>query len=109
MTMKQTPITTSSVVLLTVEQLALCLHKSVASIRSDATRNPCSLPPICRLPGTKRLLWRAEDVELWLAEHVISQSLDDRAVKSVDMPRRGRPTKAEQLARQKSQNSNAKR
>lgn len=101
MTMKQTSITTSSVVLLTVEQLALCLHKSVASIRSDATRNPCSLPPICRLPGTKRLLW--------LAEHVISQGLDDRAVKSADMPRRGRPTKAEQLARQKSQNSNAKR
>lgn len=99
--MKQTSITTSSVVLLTVEQLALCLHKSVASIRSDATRNPCSLPPICRLPGTKRLLW--------LAEHVISQGLDDRAVKSADMPRRGRPTKAEQLARQKSQNSNAKR
>lgn len=98
---EKTSITTSSVVLLTVEQLALCLHKSVASIRSDATRNPCSLPPICRLPGTKRLLW--------LAEHVISQGLDDRAVKSADMPRRGRPTKAEQLARQKSQNSNAKR
>ena len=54
------------------EQLALCLHKSVASIRSDATCNPCSLPPLCRLPGTKRLLWRAEDVDLWLAEHVIS-------------------------------------
>lgn len=58
--------------LLTVEQLSEYLQKSVASIRSDATRNPQSLPPICRLPGTKRLLWRVEDVEQWLAEHVTS-------------------------------------
>ena len=42
--------------LLSVEQLSVCIHKSVASIRSDSTRNPQSLPPICRLPGTKRLL-----------------------------------------------------
>ena len=55
--------------LLTVDQLSACLQKSVASIRSDATRNPQALPPICRLPGTKRLLWRLEDVETWLAEH----------------------------------------
>lgn len=33
--------------LLTVEQLSEYLQKSVASIRSDATRNPQSLPPIC--------------------------------------------------------------
>ncbi len=38
--------------LLTVEQLSEYLQKSVASIRSYATRNPQSLPPICRLPGT---------------------------------------------------------
>ena len=48
--------------LLTVEQLAQYIHKSVNSIRSDACRNPQSLPPICRLPNTKRLLWRIEDV-----------------------------------------------
>jgi predicted DNA-binding transcriptional regulator AlpA len=56
--------------LLTVEVLATRIHKSVSSIRSDATRNPKSLPPICRLPGTKRLLWRESDVEQWLAQHV---------------------------------------
>lgn len=88
--------------LLTVDQLAECLHKSVASIRSDATRNPRSLPPICRLPGTKRLLWRVEDVERWLAEHVDgSVMLAPTAAAESLQKRRGRPTKAEQVARQR--------
>ena len=83
--------------LLTVEQLSKCLHKSVASIRSDATRNPQSLPPICRL------LWRLEDVEHWLAAHVEGLSRPAVSVCSDDpRPRRGRPTKAEQVARQRS-------
>ncbi|WP_259647372.1 DNA-binding protein [Burkholderia pseudomallei] len=90
--------------LLTVEQLSQYLHKSVASIRSDATRNPQSLPPICRLPSTKRLLWRLEDVESWLAAHVEGAARPVPLVSSVDpRPRRGRPTKAEQVARQRSQ------
>ena len=89
--------------LLTVDQLSQYLHKSVASIRSDATRNPQSLPPICRLPGTKRLLWRVEDVENWLAEHVEGVAPPQRPTVAFDdhKPRRGRPTKAEQLARQR--------
>lgn len=84
--------------LLTVEQLSEYLQKSVASIRSDATRNPQSLPPICRLPGTKRLLWRVEDVEQWLAEHVTSAS-DISPLVAPGPPKRGRPTKAEQVTR----------
>ena len=100
--MRQTPVATGATVLLTVDQLAKCLHKSVASIRSDATRNPQSLPPICRLPGTKRLLWRPEDVERWLAVHV-DGALPPQPSTTDDTyrPRRGRPTKAEQLARQR--------
>ena len=79
--------------LLTVDQLSQYLHKSVASIRSDATRNPQSLPPICRLPGTKRLLWRMEDVERWLAAHVEGMSIASAiAVPDQHRPRRGRPT-----------------
>lgn len=68
--------------LLTVELLSTRIHKSVTSIRSDATRNPRSLPPICRLPGTKRLLWREADVERWVAQHVtlsVDGAGDDRA------------------------------
>ncbi|WP_081601618.1 hypothetical protein [Thiobacillus denitrificans] len=91
--------------LLTVEQLSKYLHKSVASIRSDATRNPASLPPICRLPGTKRLLWRIEDVEGWIAQHIHGKSAALAALSASDnaRPKRGRPTKAEQVARQRQQ------
>jgi predicted DNA-binding transcriptional regulator AlpA len=78
--------------LLSVEQLAAFLHKSVASIRSDATRNPQSLPPICRLPGTKRLLWRAEDVDSWLQQYVVKPDFV-HAVAIVPR-KRGRPRKA---------------
>lgn len=88
--------------LLTVEQLAEYLRKSVASIRSDATRNPMSLPPICRLPGTKRLLWRQEDVDAWLARYVEANSeTSDLAAVATPSTRRGRPTKASQVAKQR--------
>jgi hypothetical protein len=56
--------------ILTVEQLGALIHKSPASIRSDASRKPEALPPICRLPGNKRLLWRREDVLAWVARFV---------------------------------------
>lgn len=87
--------------LLTVEQLAEYLRKSVASIRSDATRNPLSLPPICRLPGTKRLLWRREDVDAWLARYVEASPEASSFVAAAGNVRRGRPTKASQIAKQR--------
>lgn len=104
--MRQTPVATVATVLLTVDQLAQCLHKSVASIRSDSTRNPQSLPPICRLPGTKRLLWRIDDVERWLAQHVAGEH-GTPCLQEEAKPRRGRPTKAEQVARQRQRTSQA--
>ena len=102
--------------LLTAELLSARIQKSIASIRSDATRNPRSLPPICRLPGTKRLLWRESDVEEWVAQFVTTSGKASqvegigppRAVQAVESlsaspgkPRPGRPTKAEQIARLK--------
>ena len=102
--MKQTPLGANAAVLLTVDQLSQYLHKSVASIRSDATRNPHSLPPICRLPGTKRLLWRMEDLEQWLARHVAPTASSRELLSSDSQPKkRGRPTKAEQVAKQRLQ------
>lgn len=85
--------------LLTVEQLSQYIQKSVASIRCDATRKPQSLPPICRLPGTKRLLWRMEDVEQWLATHVAASTTTGNT--ESQRARRGRPTKVEQVARRR--------
>lgn len=86
--------------LLTVEILATRIHKSVSSVRSDATRNPKSLPPICRLPGTKRLLWREADVAHWIAQYVIFADDDLTNTGATDAPKqkRGRPTKRQQIA-----------
>lgn len=91
----------NSLELMDVAQMASLLRKTVASIRSDVSRNPMSLPPLCRLPGSRRLLWRAEDVNAWLAgcvEHVphVSQSVSILA--SNEPKRRGRPRKTEARA-----------
>lgn len=91
--------------LLTVELLASRIHKSVTSIRSDATRNPKSLPPICRLPGTKRLLWREADVVRWIASYVNFPDDTDKDVIAGPLsnaPKRspGRPTKRQQIQKQ---------
>lgn len=84
--------------LLSVEQLSQVLHKSVTSVRSDASRNPQALPPICRIPGNKRLLWRVEDVELWLFDHVRHQPYPTSAVPSPAIRKRGRPRNKEQAS-----------
>jgi hypothetical protein len=85
--------------LLSVEQLARLIHKSPASVRSDASRNARALPPLCRLPGSKRLLWRREDVISWIAQFVeCSPEQSVRPIEVVDTPRkRGRPRKTERL------------
>ena len=86
-------------VLLCVDELAEILHKSPSSIRSDASRNRTALPPICRLPGTKRLLFRAEDVYAWIAGHV---SREETALQAPDIepPKRsrGRPRKTDRMS-----------
>ena len=83
-------------VLLTVDQLARLLHKSPASIYSDVSRNLKALPPICRLPGTKRLFWRPEDVTAWMARFVEHSPIQEPRAVALDVPRRrGRPRKTE--------------
>lgn len=82
---------------LSVDQLAHVLHKSAASIRSDASRNPSALPPICRLPGNKRLLFRVEDVQSWMAKYVQRSPADLSPTPPVPAfqaaAKRGRPRK----------------
>ena len=53
--------------LLTVDDLAKLLRRSVSTVRSDVTRRPETLPPPVRVPGGRRVLWRAEDVQAWIA------------------------------------------
>ena len=81
--------------LITVEELAFALKKTVKSIRSDATRNPKCLPPRCRLPGNKRLLWRREDVKDWI-DNSVELEMEHRNLKEcveIVQKKRGRPPK----------------
>lgn len=87
--------------LLTVPDLAQILRKSIHSVRHDVNRNPSALPPLCLLPGTRRLLWRLEDVQAWISSHVASAATVPAAQLPAEQPKkkRGRPTKAEQALR----------
>lgn len=79
----------ATAVFLTVEDLAKRWHKSEHTIRSDASRAPGALPPICRLPGQKRLLWRVADVEAYESGYVVIPSCMPTAP-PISRPR-GRP------------------
>lgn len=82
--------------LLNVEHLAVILGRAVSSIRSDASRCPHSLPPLVRIPGARRLLWRKQDVEAWL-EGLVAQAAPPPPTATTGR-RRGRPRKiAKQL------------
>lgn len=100
--------------LITVEELAQFIRKSVASVYSDLHRNPASLPPIIRLPGSRRVLFDRSAVEAWIASHTTttlkaSTDSDSRMLpgnpplvqKGASRPR-GRPTKASVVAKRTS-------
>lgn len=86
--------------LLTTDDIARILRKSVHSVRHDLTRNSRSLPPRCAIPGANRNLWRLQDVQNWLASHVEHPPVEEKlSVSPSPSRRRGRPTKIEQTAR----------
>lgn len=99
----------SSQKLTTVEQLAQLIHKSPSTIRADLSRSPESLPPFVKLPGSVRVFF--VDVDDWLNQAIergLQQSqrrIEARTAMLAEREpsppprRRGRPTKAEQLAR----------
>ena len=81
--------------LYTIKQVSEIIHKAEQSIYNDLSRNPASLPPRVYLPNTRRVLFK--DVDLWL----LSQIQPQQAIDYIEQPKpkRGRPTKAEQLTR----------
>lgn len=91
----------AALVTLDIEALAKILWRSPASIRSDLCRNPQSLPPRLVLGG-KKPLWLPSAVLAWLESKVATPS-QPQAVLPEALPKRGRgrPAKAEQLARQR--------
>lgn len=82
--------------LLTVEQLSVKIHKAKASIYSDLIRNPQSLPPVLRIAGSRRVLFK--DVDAWL-ESLQQPTTHQSPAPTESTRKRGRPTKAEQLSR----------
>lgn len=85
--------------------LALILHCSVDTVVSNAHRAPGRLPPRIRTGG-RRLIWLTTDVMDWLEARRTGPA-PAAPVAPVAVPaaapsrRRGRPTKAEQLARRR--------
>ena len=51
---------------LTVSDLAALLGRSVATLKSDVSRRPETLPPRLVVPGTKAVMWLEADVQVWL-------------------------------------------
>lgn len=101
--MHTTPESASFPPVINVLQLAELIHKTPQSILADRSRAPHRLPPSCEPPGTKSPLWILEDVLEWL-RHYQRPAVPAPAVAAPVQPadtlrRRGRPTKAEQIAR----------
>lgn len=54
--------------LMTAEDLAVYLGRSVRTIRHDASRAPHRLPPRVRLPDSSLLRWQADVVHAWVQQ-----------------------------------------
>lgn len=79
-----------------LKQLAELLQKKPWTVAADRSRAPHRLPPACTPPDTKQPLWLLDDVIAWLAQHREPASQSPQAAAP---RRRGRPTKAEEIAR----------
>ena len=55
--------------LIDIKKLAAMLQRSPETIRKDILRNPCAVPPMLILPGTRLLRWREDDIATWLDGH----------------------------------------
>lgn len=80
----------------TYDGLSLLLGRSVPSLQADLCRKPNSLPPPCRIPGTRQPIWLLVDVLAWIASH-------REEARSPKKKKRGRPTKTEQITRRQAQ------
>jgi predicted DNA-binding transcriptional regulator AlpA len=86
--------------ILFVEQLSALIGKTPTTIRTCATNAKYQhlIPRPFKLPHSRRLCWYETDVLDWINSHRPTISSQPRRA-------RGRPTKAEQLARQQYERS----
>lgn len=52
-----------------VEELATILQRAVATVKTDVSRRPETLPPRLAIPGTRTPIWLLSDVLDWLERH----------------------------------------
>lgn len=77
--------------------LSVLVNRSIPSLQADMCRKPWTLPPACKIPGTKSPIWLLKDVLDWIAVHRV-QAVEPPAAEPATR-RRGRPTKVEQARR----------
>lgn len=97
----QVVIQTSYPPIIGIEELAQLLGKSPATIMADRVRAPERVPPSYTPPGGKAPRWLVSDVIAWLRGAASSPAPDDDGTTPATAPRRGRPTKAETIARRR--------
>ena len=96
---------------LTIKQLSIEINLAIKTIRSTMVRNPFALPPRLVIPGQKKLLWLRSDVEEFYMRQKRDHGSNPAFSTAIPIqqqeqsfpitgPKRGRPTKAQQLAKQ---------
>ena len=112
--------------LITLEELAVMLHRNENTLRVAVSQRPESLPPRVRFPGVQRNYWRRPTVRAWIASFeepmpsrgapmedlaaggekaptVVADHITPRSTTPITPKKNrvGRPTKAEQMRRKK--------
>jgi predicted DNA-binding transcriptional regulator AlpA len=59
-------ISTEAPKLLDIDELSKLMRRSASTIAAEVTKAPHKLPPRLKLPGSRKVLWLASDVEAWL-------------------------------------------
>ncbi len=52
--------------LIGIDELAKMIDRKRNTIRVDVTRRPDTLPPKVKLPGSRRVLFKKDDVKKWI-------------------------------------------
>ena len=97
---------------LSIKQLSAEINLAIKTIRSTLVRNPSALPPRLFIDGQRKLIWLRSDVEEFYQRQQRGYGSNPSfstapAIKQheqeiqISVCKRGRPTKAQQLANQK--------
>lgn len=55
--------------LIGIKELAEIIQRSPHTIAAEVTKAPHKLPPRLRLPGSRKVLWKRDDVMVWIDQY----------------------------------------